>query len=299
MARLAVATAAATPRRGILWMLACTIFFVSLDTTAKYLTRSYPIAEIVWGRYLFHTIFALVWAGRSLPAVLRQARFGMQLWRGIFLVATTGLYFLAIRTIPIADGTAIQFLSPLAVTALSVPLLGERVGVRRWIGVAVGFAGAVVIVRPGAAIVQLAALYAVAAALINAFYQIVTRVLNRTDAPMTTNIYSALVGTLLAGILLPFDWRTPDLEGWLLMALAGFFGVIGHYCMIKAFEAAAPATVAPFSYVGLIWATLYGFLLFGNLPDGWTVLGALIIAGSGLYIIYREQVAKRAGQTSI
>jgi drug/metabolite transporter (DMT)-like permease len=281
---------AANARRGILWMLATTVFFVSLDTTAKYLTRSYPVMEIVWARYLFHTIFAVAWAGMRLPIALRRPRHSMQLLRGIFLVATTALYFLALRTLPIADGTSIMFLSPIVVTVLAVPLLGEQVGVRRWIGVAVGFAGALIIVRPGAGVVQAAALLAVVAAAINALYQITTRLLNRTDQPLTTNAYSAAVGTALAALGLPFAWVTPDLEGW--------FGVIGHYCMIKAFEAAPAAAVAPFGYVGLIWSTVYGYVLFGDLPDHWTVVGALIIVGSGLYIFYREQARKRACSAS-
>ena len=284
---------AANVRRGVLWMLATTVFFVSLDTTAKYLTRSYPVVEIVWARSLFHTLFALAWAGMRLPVALRRPRHGMQLLRGIFLVATTALYFLALRTLPIADGTSIMFLSPIVVTVLSVPLLGEQVGVRRWIGVAVGFAGAIIIVRPGAGVVQAAALLAVVAAAINALYQITTRLLNRTDQPLTTNVYSAAVGTAVAAVGLPFAWVAPDLQGWLLLALAGLCGVIGHYCMIKAFEAAPAAAVAPFGYVGLIWSTFYGYVLFGDLPDHWTVIGALIIVGSGLYIFYREQIRKQ------
>ncbi len=263
---------AANVRRGILWMLATTVFFVSLDATAKYLTRSYPVVEIVWARYLFHTIFAIAWAGARLPDAVRRARFGMQFLRGLFLVGTTLLYFLAIRTMPLADATSIMFLSPILVTALSVPLLREQVGPRRWLGVAAGFAGALIIVRPGAGVIQFAALLAVVAAAINALYQITTRLINRTDRPITTNVYSAAVGAVAASLGLPFAWAMPDVQGWLLMAFAGLCGAIGHYCMIKAFEAAPAAVVAPIGYVGLIWSTFYGYLLFGDLPDHWTVI---------------------------
>jgi drug/metabolite transporter (DMT)-like permease len=280
-------------RRGILWMLATTIFFTSLDTTAKYLTHSYPVAEIVWGRYLFHALFGMMWAGRRLPDVLLHARFGIQALRGFFLVVTTAIYFLAIRTVPLADAASISFMAPILVTALSVPLLGEPVGVRRWIGVVVGFVGTVIIVRPGSGVMQAATLLVLASAAINALYQITTRVLNRTDLPMTTNVYSALIGTALAALALPFGWITPDLEGWSLLALAGLFGVVGHYCMIKSLAAAPVAAVVPFSYVGLLWATIYGVAIFGDVPDGWTVLGAAVIAGSGLYIFYRGEAKKR------
>jgi len=294
MTSLAIASPESTNiRRGILWMLVTSVFFVSLDATAKYLTSSLPVVEIVWGRYLFHTIFALVWAGPRLTTVIRHARYGMQFLRGFFLVLTTVLYFVAIRTMPLADGTSIMFLSPIVVTALSVPLLGERVGMRRWIGVAVGFTGAIIIVRPGAGVIQYSALLAIVAAIINALYQITTRVLSRTDRPLMTNMASAFIGTVAAGIGLPFVWVTPDLQGWLLMAVAGFCGVVGHYCMIKSLEAAPAAAVVPFTYVGLIWSTGYGYILWGDLPDMWTIVGALIIVGSGLYIFYREQVRKR------
>ena len=285
-------------RRGILWMLATTVFFTSLDTTAKYLTHSYPVAEIVWGRYLFHAVFAMMWAGQRLPDVLLHARFGIQALRGLFLVVTTAIYFFAIRTVPLADAASISFMAPILVTALSVPLLGEPVGVRRWIGVVVGFVGTVIIVRPGSGVMQVAALLVLASAAINALYQITTRVLNRTDLPMTTNVYSALIGTALAALALPFGWITPDLEGWSLLALAGFFGVVGHYCMIKSLAAAPAAAVVPFSYVGLVWATFYGVVIFGDVPDGWTVLGALVIAGSGLYIFYRGEAKKREAARS-
>ena len=294
MASLLLASpGAANVRRGILWMLATTVFFVSLDATAKYLSRSYPVVEIVWARYLFHAIFAMAWAGARLPTALRRARFGMQSLRGLFLVGTTVLYFLAIRTIPLADATSIMFLSPILVTALSVPLLREHVGLRRWLGVAVGLAGGLIIVRPGAGVIGLAALFAVASAAINALYQITTRLLSRTDQPIATNIYSAAVGTAVASLGLPFAWIMPDLRTWLLMAFAGLCGAIGHYCMIKAYGAAPAAVVAPIGYAGLIWSTVYGYALFGDLPDHWTVIGALIIVGSGLYIFYREQTKYR------
>ena len=289
---------AANVRLGILWMLAASVFFVSLDATAKYLTHSYSAVEITWARYLFHTIFVIAWAGARLPTALRRARFGMQFLRGLFLVATTLLYFLAIRTIPLADATSIMFLSPILVTALSAPLLGERVGLRRWLGVSAGLIGALIIVRPGAGVIQLSSLLLVVAAAINALYQVTTRLLNRTDHPITTNVYSAAVGTAAASLGLPIAWVMPDLAGWLLMALAGLCGAVGHYCMIKAFAAAPAAAVAPISYVGLIWSTFYGLVLFGDLPDQWTVAGALIIVGSGLYIFYREQQRKRGQSTS-
>jgi drug/metabolite transporter (DMT)-like permease len=300
MSTLALANAAApSVRRGILWMLLCSVFFVSLDATAKYLTHSYPVFEITWARYLFHSIFGLLWAGSRLPVLLRGARYGMQLARGLLLAVTTALYFLAVRTIPLADAVSIGFMAPILVTALSVPLLGEHVGARRWTGVVIGFAGALIIVRPGASVFEVGAALVLASAAINALYQIMTRILSRTDRPMTTNVYSALVGTAAAALGLPLGWITPDLEGWLLMMFAGFCGVVGHYALLKAFEAAPPSALAPFSYFGLFWSTIYGYVLFGDFPDRWTIVGALIISCSGLYVFYRgEAVRRRASALS-
>jgi drug/metabolite transporter (DMT)-like permease len=194
-----------------------------------------------------------------------------------------------------AESAAMLQSGPLIITVLSVPLLGEQVGIRRWMGVIAGFAGALLIIRPGADAMQIAILLPLAAAVSNALYQIITRILSRSESTMTILFYTPLTGALLMSAAVPLFWVTPDAAGWAMMALLGLIGGVSHFTLIKAFTAAPAATVAPFGYSSLIWATLSGLVFFGDFPDIWTIVGALVIACSGLYILHREHMRKRAG----
>lgn len=283
-------------RSGILWMLLTFILFASLNATAKTLTLSYPVAQVVWARFAFHVLVVAVVLGPRIPHVMVSGRLGLQVGRSLLMIVTSALFFTGLSFIPLAEASAIMFLTPILVTVLSVPLLGERVGPWRWAGVGAGLAGAIVIIRPGMGAMHLAALLPVCAAFGHAFYQISTRVLSRTDRPLTTLFYTPLVGFVVTTAVVPFLWVQPDLEGWLLMGLLGVFGGLGHFTLIKALTAAPVAIVAPFGYTNLIWATAYGYILFGDLPDGWTVLGAGVIVLSGLLIFYRETRGRKIPQ---
>ena len=280
------------PGRGILWMLATAFCFVSMDALAKYLSQSYPVLQVVWARYVFHLLILALVLGPRLPRVARTGRLGLQFLRSLFLLGATGLFFAALSFIPLADATAIMFVAPILVTAMSVPLLGEHVGPQRWASVVVGFLGALVIIRPGSDAMEPAALLALGAASCYGFYQIATRRLSATDAPLTTLMYSAAVGVLVSCAVVPFFWVTPSPADWLAMMGLGLFGALGHFALIKAFQVAPAVTVTPFGYVNLLWAVLFGFVIFGELPDAWTVLGAAIIAASGLYILHREKLRR-------
>ncbi len=280
------------PGRGILWMLATAFCFVSMDALAKYLSQSYPVPQVVWARYVFHLLILALVLGPRLPRVARTGRLGLQFLRSLFLLGATGLFFAALSFIPLADATAIMFVAPILVTAMSVPLLGEHVGPQRWASVVVGFLGALVIIRPGSDAMEPAALLALGAASCYGFYQIATRRLSATDAPLTTLMYSAAVGVLVSSAAVPFFWVTPSPADWLTMMGLGLFGALGHFALIKAFQAATAVTVTPFGYVNLLWAVLFGFVFFGELPDAWTMLGAAIIAASGLYILHREKLRR-------
>lgn len=284
---------AADSRRGIGWMLVTMLLFVSMDTVAKYLIESYPVPQVVWARFAFHALLLALFLGPRLRTTAITRRPGLQILRSALLVVTTILFFSGLSYLPLADASAVMLVGPLVITALSMPLLGEHVGIRRWSGVVIGFVGALVIIRPGFDAMQPAALFPLAAATTYAFYQIATRVLSRSDDTMTTLFYSPVVGLVVMSLAMPFFWQAPDLEGWLLMALAGLIGGLSHFTLIKAFTAAPAATVAPFGYSALIWATVSGLVVFGDFPDGWTIAGAVIIAGSGLYILHREHVRKR------
>ncbi|MEO3432168.1 DMT family transporter [Inquilinus sp. CAU 1745] len=279
-------------RRGILWVLAAMMLFVSLDTTAKYLSQTLPVPQVVWARYTAHALILVVLFAPRLPRLLKTQRLGLQLVRSFMLLSTTLLFFLGLSQVPLASASSIMFLTPIIVTALSVPLLKEQVGPRRWAGVLVGFMGAMIVIRPGADVLHSASMLIFAATFFNALFHITTRILGRTEDALTTLIYTAALGSLLSSLWVPFFWAWPSVEEWALIGLLGIFGAASQYALIKAFEAAAPVVIAPFNYTTLIWATFYGYVLFGDLPDRWTLLGAAIIVASGLYIFYRERVRR-------
>ncbi len=278
--------------RGILWMMLAMIMFVGVNTTAKYLTQFHSVPQVVWARYVFHALVLVLLLAPRLKKLLATNRLKLQLFRSFLLLVTTGFFFTGLSHMGVADAMAVMFLTPILITALSVPLLGETVGPRRWAGVAVGLAGALIIVRPGMGVAQVAALTLLAAAFTHAFYQISTRRLSGTDRVLTTLLYTASVGAVVSSLVVPWYWVTPDVTGWLLMALMGTFAAAGHFALIQAYTAAEASVVTPFQYTGLLWATLFGFLVFGDLPGGGTVLGAGIIAASGFYLYYREHRGK-------
>lgn len=276
-------------RRGILWMIAAMLMFASVNAAAKTLTQSYPIAQVVWGRYFFQMVLLAVVLWPRLPGVVVSRRPGLQLFRSCLLFFTTALFFTGLGHIPLAEATSLMYLAPIVVTVLSVPMLGEQVGGRRWAGVVAGFAGALLIIRPGFGILALAALAPLGAAFTHGLYQITTRMLSGTDGPVTTLAYSALVGAVVSSVAVSFFWQQPDLKGWALMAVTGLCATLGHFSMIKAFAEAPASAVSPLSYTNMLWSGLYGAVLFAHIPDAWTLLGAAVIAGSGLYIFFRER----------
>ncbi len=278
--------------RGILWMLLTTLLFVFMDTTAKYLTHAYPVPQITWARYAFHALALVILFHRRLPALMRTKRPGLQIVRSSLLFSATILSFFALRVMPLADVVAIWAVTPILVTALSVPLLGERVGPHRWAGVVAGFIGAIIIIRPGLGIMQSAALLPAAVAVVLAFYHLATRALSGTDSSRTTIVYTVAVGLVVSTGAVPFYWVEPDAWAWILMVVLGLLGVAAHFSLIKSFEVATAATVIPYTYTNLIWATVAGFVVFGDLPDIWTVIGASVIVISGLYIFHREHQSR-------
>jgi drug/metabolite transporter (DMT)-like permease len=279
---------------GVFWMLLAALWFIALDTVAKdLLTRSrLPLGQVVWARFFFHFLIGTV----VLMAWRRHFTTNTPVWqlvRSALLLLTTVLFNAGLLTTPLATATAIMFLSPVMLTALSRPLLGEYVGPRRWFGVGAGLLGALIIIRPGTEGFNTGALYLLAAALANSVYQLATRRVAQVDHPYTTFFYTALAGAILSSLAVPFAWSWPTTIDWLLLVSMGIFGGIGHLFLIFAFDRASAPVVAPFAYSALIWASITGFALFGEVPDFWTILGAAVISGSGLYIFHRERVAAR------
>jgi drug/metabolite transporter (DMT)-like permease len=303
MTRTAVAPAAqagapaATPLRGVLLMLSAGLAFSIMDATGKHLTHSLPVVEITWGRYLFHLLaLPLFLGGSSLRAAVRSTRVGLQIVRSALLMGSTFIFFLAVKYIPLGDATSIGFVGPLIVTALSVPLLRERVGPRRWTAVCIGFASVLIIIRPGIGMVHWAAALPLASAGCFALYQITTRILSRSDSAATTYFYSATVGLAVTTAVLPLAWTMPSPADWVGLVFLGGMGGFSHYLLIRAFGFAPASLLAPFAYCQLIWSITIGYLWFGDFPDRWTFFGAALVAASGLYVLYRER--KLAGQAS-
>ena len=206
---------------------------------------------------------------------------------------TTGLFNAGIKFVPLATATTIMFLSPIITTVLSVFILKEHVGIRRWAGVAMGFAGATIVVQPWTAFsgtFNIGVLFLPAAAVTNASYQIATRSV-RADDPRTSLLLTAAFGAAISSLILPWFWQWPNVYGWTLLIASGAAGALGHYCIIKAFSHAPASVVAPFSYSSLIWATLLGYVIWGDLATSYTFwTGAALIIASGLYIFWRERV---------
>lgn len=274
---------------GILLMMASMVFFTLLDATAKHLVQSLPPAVAVFGRYVVALILSLAVILRTgKPELMVTGYPWLQALRGLLLMTSTILNFVAIMYLQLAQTAAIFFSIPLWVCALSVPILGERVGLRRWIAVAIGFAGVLVIMRPGTASFHWAMLLSISASFCGAIYNIVTRKVGGRDRAETSLFYVGLVGAAAAAIPLPFVWKTPQGIQWLLLAWMGIAGTIGHFMLIQAHRLAPASALAPFMYTQIVWMIAVGYLFFGDVPDFWTLVGAAIVVGSGLFVFASE-----------
>jgi len=276
-------------------MVAAIGVFVLMDSIAKYLSQWYPVPGLVWARYLINLAILLAWlAARGELGRIRTARPGIQLARGFLLAAATLIYFTSLRVLPLADAAAIAFVLPLFVAVLAVPMLGERLDMSRTVAVFAGLLGALLIVRPGSDLFTWYALLPVAMALCNALYQILTRKVAGVEHPLTSLIWGAIVGAVLLSLIAPFDWQTPQSAWhWALLCVIGLLASIGHYLLIRAYDYANATLLAPYTYTAIVWAVLLGFLMFGNLPDGWTVAGMAVIVFSGLFLAGHQRLAVR------
>jgi drug/metabolite transporter (DMT)-like permease len=277
-------------RTGILLIIAATLFFTGCDVSAKYLTATLPALEVVWARYAtFAVLTVLPLLLRGGFGALRSHRPRVQVLRGCCLVSSTGLFILGVRSLPIADATAMSFASPLFITVLSVLFLGERVRLRRWIAVGMGLVGVLFVAQPGSSAFQPAAILPLLSAACWAGGMIITRRLAGADSTPTTLAWTALCGVLASSAMLPFNWVTPSPAA---VAWAVFMGVtfsIGHGLVALAYRKAKASVVAPFSYLQLLNSTLVGFIVFGAVPGVLTLVGAAIIVASGLVIAQRAR----------
>ena len=255
-------------------VLASTVFLSCSDVTAKYLASSVPAIEIAWLRYLVFLLIVLSPVLRTgLKRTFRSQRPGLQVFRGLALVTSSILFISSLRYLPIAEATATSFAAPIFITALSVVVLGEKVGHRRWAATFAGLIGVLVVVRPGTSAFDAASILPLMAALTWAS-AVVTRQTSAVDSALTTLAYSAVIGVLVLSALLPFFWVSPDWSTILFGMLIGCAATAGHSLIIVAFRYGDASVLAPFTYTQLVWVTGLGILIFGAIPDRWTVAGA-------------------------
>jgi len=281
------------PFRGIALILASTVFLGASDVTAKYLSATLPSIEIAWIRFL---VFALIMSPAMVPGsplyALRSQRPGLQAMRGVALLGSSLFFISGLRFLPIAEASATGFVAPLFVTALSIVFLGETVGVRRWLATAVGLIGVLIIVRPGTGAFHPAAFFPIVSALAWACTLIMTRMMSGRDHAITTMTYSSIVGVCILSALVPLVWVAPSWHDILFGVFIGLASTAGQWIVVLAFRYADASVLAPFSYTQLLWVSILGFVIFGEVPDIWTVTGAVFIVGSGLYTAHRERVRR-------
>ena len=264
--------------------------FPFMNAAVKLLTAQYPVMQIVWARFTGHLIVMLVvFLPRYGWRLLATRRPAIQLGRSLLMLLSNLVFVMAIGRVPLATASAIGFTSPLLVTAMSVPLLGEQVGPRRWSAVLVGFAGALLIIRPGSGLANPAVLLLLVSSASYALYQIATRWVAFYDGAATGIVFAALLGSLAMSLVLPFIFVPPrSLFDLALFVSLGLIGGAGHYLITRAFQSGPAAILAPLGYVELLGTSILGHLIFGNFPDRLTWAGAAIIIASGLYIALRE-----------
>ncbi len=293
---------AASGLAGIAMVLGASGCFAALDTTTKGVSASVPLLMALWFRYAFQavatTAVVLPWRGAR---VLRTRRLAFQCLRGVLLLTSSLLAFASLRYMPVGEFTAIVMMAPLAVTLLAATVLKEHVSALRWTLVAGGFAGTLVIIRPGGESFSWAMLLPLGLVASNAWFQVLTSRLARTEDPVTMHLYTGWVGTLLASLALPFVW-TPLAQPWLWAGLCfmGLMGTVGHFMLILAYRNAPASTLTPYLYAQIAFAMLGGWLVFSHVPDGWSLLGMGLIAlcgaaGAWLTVHENRPVPRAAG----
>jgi drug/metabolite transporter (DMT)-like permease len=281
---------------GIALMCAAVALFACLDTTAKYLNTQMDSLEIAWARYTSAFVLTLIVSNPlTHTGLLRTARPKLQIVRSLLLVAATVLNFLALRWLQLDEVLSIIFTFPFIVAIASGPMLGEWIGWRRWSAICFGFAGVLLITRPGFGGMHPAALLSLAATICYGLYAVITRIVSRVDSNQTSLFYANCIGALVMLPVIPFVWQTPSTWAIALMLLAiGVLGSLGHFCLISGHRLAPASVLSPFIYTQLIWVVILGYLVFDHVPTGWTMAGAAMVIGSGLYLLYRERQVGKA-----
>ena len=280
------------PLKGI-FLFITAIFLISIvDTICKFFTKDLHAIQIVWG-YLIG-INVTLWIffffkGEKLSILLLTNKLSLQIIRPAFLICSISSLFLGLTYLPIAEATAIGFVAPLFITALSVPILRERVGMHRWSAVIIGFLGVIIIVRPGTEFWHIASIMPLLGAFFFALFQILTRLLSTTENTYTTLFYTGLGGLGWSSLMVPFVWSPMLKIHFFVFFSIGIMGAIAHLCMISAFDRAEASFLAPYNYTKLLWVAVLGYIIFGDKPSLEMWLGAFVIVSAGFYVFSREK----------
>ena len=261
-----------------------------MDTIAKYLSSDLSFFQITWSRYFFTVFFTfpfmffffkknLVWTTQP----------KLQIFRGLTLLFANIFFFYSISVISMAKALTLAFIAPLITTALSPFFLGEKVGLRRWSAVIIGFVGSMVVIRPGFIEFNLASIAALGTGFFYGIYLIITRKLHTSDSPLLTLLLTGVVGVIISSFIVPFVWINPTFNQWYLLALMGIFACLGHIFLILSLKYADASKLAPFGYFEIVTNVLLGYYYFNDFPGNWTWFGLTIIISSGVYISIRER----------
>ncbi|MEP1207297.1 MAG: DMT family transporter [Rhizobiaceae bacterium] len=284
--------------RGVIFMILGMAVLNAMDAVSKLLTVEFSGIQVAWARYTFHFVPLVLFMGPTrLWRLMRTNNPGAQILRSTSLAVSAVFIILAFGLMPLADAIAVSFVAPLMIVALSSRFLGERIGIHRWVAVVVGFVGMLILVWPSGDVLEVGTLFALAAAVFWAIGMIMTRQV-RNDDLWSTLLFTALVGTVLISLCVPFFWRPPTMTAWLMMLAMGLLGGIAHTLIILAFRHASASLLAPYNYTLLVWAVFYGWILFDELPDLRTTIGAVVIVAAGIYVWHRERLTKFDGASS-
>lgn len=283
------------PGKGIGLMVLAIVLFTTMDATAKHLIATYPAPLVIWARFAGMLVLVLLILNRRVPRMARTRFPMLHFWRSATQFGATGLFFLSLGYIGLAEATAIVDINPVLVTLGAALFLGEKFGLRRAAGVIAALIGAMIIIRPGSDVFSVAAFLPLGAAICYSANVLLTRFLGQQESVWTAMLYASAFGTVAGALALPWVWQPIALQDLPWFVLVGILGTCAQLCIIRAFSITEAAVLAPFGYLGLIFSAFWGVMLFDQYPDGWTIFGALVIASAGLYVWHREtQLAKAA-----
>jgi len=276
-------------RKAALLFITAIALTATMDMIVKFASLSLPTPQIVWGRYVTQLLAIILIAGPTgFLACVRSKMPGIHIARALIFFIANFAFMAALRYLPLIEANVVGFASPLLLTALTYPVLGETVGPRRWAAVIAGFTGVLIVMQPGTAMFQWAALLPLTMAICASIYHVMTPMVARVEDPAISVYFLGVIGAISMSAVVPWFWTTPDALGWTMMLVIGLLGTVGQLLIVRAFAHAPASMLAPFFYIHLVWATIYGWFIFGDLPNLATLIGGSLIIASGIYV-YRTQ----------